>query len=183
MKRGTQDDARKTVAAPADSMRLTIDPLTPADWPAVRVIYEEGIATRNATFETATPEWEAWDAGHLKTCRLVARGGGDVVGWAALSPVSARKVYAGVCEVSVYVAERARGQKIGSKLLRALIESSEREGIWTLQAGIFAENLASLVLHESCGFRVVGIRERMGSLEGRWRNVVLMERRSGVAGV
>ncbi len=151
--------------------------MTAADWPAVRAIYLEGIATGNATFETAAPEWERWDAGHLKTCRLVVRVDGEVVGWAALSPVSARVVYAGVAEVSIYVAQRARGKGLGAELLRALVAESEAHGVWTLQAGIFPENAASIALHRRAGFRIVGTRERIGCVDGRWRDVVLMERR------
>jgi phosphinothricin acetyltransferase len=162
---------------------VSVDGMTASDWPAVRAIYAEGIVTGNATFETSTPEWEKWDAGHSKTCRYVARHGREILGWAALSPVSGRCVYAGVAEVSVYVAADARGHKVGSLLLEKLIKSSESDGIWTLQAGIFPENTASLKLHEKNGFRVVGIRERLGCLQGRWRDVVLMERRSKVAGV
>ncbi len=157
--------------------------MTPADWPSVRAIYREGIATGNATFERSAPEWDLWDAGHLPVCRLVARAAGRPVGWAALSRVSARPVYAGVAEVSVYVAEAARGAGVGSALLTALIKEAERSGFWTLQAGIFPENRASLAVHEKAGFRVVGIRERLGAMDGRWRDVVLMERRSRVAGV
>ncbi len=166
-----------------ENHQIAIVPMVPADWPAVRTIYVEGIATGNATFEAAAPEWEKWDAGHLKACRIVAAQDDEVVGWAALSGVSSRCVYAGVAEVSVYVADRTRGRRIGSRLMEALVEASEGEGIWTLQAGIFPENVASLRLHEQHGFRVVGIRERLGCLAGRWRDVVLMERRSNVAGV
>lgn len=149
------------------------------DWDAVRRIYREGIATGNATFETELPEWERWDASHLPHSRLVARDAGAVVGWAALSPVSARRAYRGVAEVSVYVAESARGRGAGRMLLEALIAESEGQGIWTLQAGIFPENSASLELHRKCGFRLVGRRERIGQLGGIWRNVLLLERRSG----
>ncbi len=159
-----------------------IEPMTSADWSAVRAIYAEGIATGNATFETAAPAWATWDAAHLKSCRFVARNYGEVVGWAALSAVSGRCVYAGVAEVSIYVATKARGQKIGSQLLDALVVASEREGIWTLQAGIFPENVASLKLHEQLAFRTVGVRERLGCLRGQWRDVVLTERRSTVVG-
>jgi L-amino acid N-acyltransferase YncA len=148
------------------------------DWPAVRSIYLEGIATGNATFEKAAPDRERWDEGHLPTCRLVARAADEVVGWAALSPVSRRPVYAGVAEVSVYISERARGQGVGTALLARLVADSEREGIWTLQAGIFPENTASIELHQRAGFRVVGVREKLGSMDGRWRDVVLMERRT-----
>jgi|SRR5580658_9434587 L-amino acid N-acyltransferase YncA len=164
-------------------MELTILPLTYADWRAVRAIYEEGIATGNATFEKSAPKWERWDAAHLPQCRLVACRGGEVLAWAALSSASSRCVYVGVAEVSVYVAARARGQGIGLVLLLALIEASERENIWTLQAGIFPENIASLDLFQKTGFRVLGTRERLGRMDGRWRDVVLLERRSRVAGV
>jgi L-amino acid N-acyltransferase YncA len=157
----------------------TIEALTAADWPGVRAIYEEGIATRNATFETEAPEWEAWDATHLAAHRLVARrDDGRVVGWAAVSPYSDRCAYGGVAEVSVYVAGDARGQGVGTTLLRELAASAEGDGLWTLQAGVFPENVASLRLHERCGFRVVGVRERLGRLHGVWRDVVLLERRS-----
>jgi L-amino acid N-acyltransferase YncA len=162
---------------------LVVGQMTPQDWDAVRAIYIEGIVTGNATFEKSAPEWEKWDAGHLKSCRFVARLGSEVLGWAALSPVSGRCVYAGVAEVSVYVAERARGRKIGWSLLDALVTASEREGIWTLQAGIFPENVASTALHQRAGFRIVGTREKLGCMDGRWRDVVLMDRRSAVVGM
>ncbi len=164
-------------------MDLTVKEMKDQDWETVQSIYREGIATGNATFETDTPVWEKWDAAHLRDCRFVARKDGRVAGWAALSLVSGRCVYAGVAEVSVYVAACARGGGVGKALLRALVEGSERQGIWTLQAGIFPENEASIGLHESCGFRVVGRRERLGQLDGLWRDVVLMERRSNVVGV
>ena len=156
--------------------------MPPQDWDAVRHIYLEGIATRNATFEQSAPDWQAWDQGHLRCCRLVARIRGEVLGWTALGPVSSRRVYAGVAEFSIYVAQRARGRGIGSALLKALIEAAEREGIWTLQSGIFPENTASLELCRRLGFRVVGTRERIGSMDGRWRDVLLLERRSAIAG-
>jgi len=149
----------------------------------VRSIYEEGIATGHATFETMAPAWEVWDAGHLKSCRLVAVDQGRTVGWAALSPVSGRCVYAGVAEVSVYVAAAERGRGIGQRLLAELVDASEREGLWTLQAGIFPENQASLVIHERCGFRVVGRRQKLGRLGARWRDVLLLERRSTTVGI
>ena len=152
------------------------------DWPAVRAIYLEGIATGNATFEKDAPKWERWDEGHLRPCRLVAYVADEIVGWAALSPVSRRPVYAGVAEVSVYVSERARGQRVGTALLYRLVNDSEKEGFWTLQAGIFPENTASIELHRRAGFRTVGVREKLGSMAGRWRDVVLMERRSSVTG-
>lgn len=157
--------------------------MTAADWPVVRDIYEEGIATGEATFEKSSPDWAVWDARHLKPCRLVARAGEEVLGWAALSPGSARAVYAGVAEVSVYVAGRARGRGVGLLLLRALVAASEESGIWTLQASIFPENRASIALHQRCGFRIVGTRERIGCQDGRWRDTVLMERRSATVGV
>jgi L-amino acid N-acyltransferase YncA len=164
-------------------MDLEITPMDAGDWKVVQTIYREGIATGNATFETAAPDWDEWDRNHLRTCRLVARSGREVVGWGALSPVSSRCVYGGVAEVSVYVAASYRGQGIGKALLQALIKESERGGIWTLQAGIFPENEASIVLHRRCGFRIVGRRERLGQLRGVWRDVILMERRSKVTGV
>src|SRR5580704_15702929 len=133
----------------ADTRTVEISALSPHDWPSVRAIYQEGIATGNATFETTAPEWERWDAGHLPFCRLAARLGGEVAGWAALSAVSARHVYRGVAEISVYVAAHARGFGLGRKLLQTLIPESERQGIWTLQAGIFPENTASLELHRN----------------------------------
>ncbi len=167
-------------------MRHRIRPLLPADWPAVSAIYEEGMATGDATFDTETPPWDEWDRSHLKTCRLVAVGqedGEDVVlGWAALSPVSSRCVYGGIGEVSVYVAERARGRGIGRALLEGLVAESEAHGLWTLEAGIFPENVASIRLHERCGFRIVGVRERVGRMGDRWRDTVLLERRSRIVG-
>jgi phosphinothricin acetyltransferase len=152
------------------------------DWPAVRQIYREGIATGNATFETELPDWEKWDSAHRQDCRLIAHEGDQILGWAALSPVSARRVYAGVAEVSVYVAAAARGSGFGKALLRILIEESERHQIWTLQAGIFPENAASIALHKSCGFREVGVRRRIGKLGDTWRDVLLLERRSHIVG-
>jgi len=157
--------------------------MLPQDWPQVREIYLEGIATGHATFESEPPEYDVWDAAHLKGCRFVARSGDTVLGWAAMSKVSGRCVYSGVAEVSIYVRSNVRGQGIGSLLMRHLIGASEREGFWTLQAGIFPENSASINLHRNFGFRVVGRRERLGSMNGRWRDVVLLERRSRVAGV
>lgn len=162
---------------------LVIEAMTVGDWPSVKTIYEEGIATKNATFETEAPTWEAWDKGHRADCRLIAKLDDVVVGWAALSPVSGRCVYAGVAEVSVYVGAAARGKGVGKALLKQLVEDSEAAGIWTLQAGIFPENTASIALHEDCGFRVLGRREKLGAMDGVWRDVVLMERRSPVVGV
>jgi len=148
----------------------------------VRTIYLEGIATGNATFEAGAPEWVAWDSGHVRNCRFVARAGDGIVGWAALSLVSGRCVYAGVAEVSVYVAERARGRGVGKALLSALIAASEQNGFWTLQAGIFPENTASVALHQRAGFRIVGRRERIGAMNGHWRDTLLLERRSLITG-
>jgi phosphinothricin acetyltransferase len=156
--------------------------MTESDWPQVRAIYLAGIRTGQATFETEVPPWEVWDAAHLRDGRLVARSGEEVLGWAVLSSVSARRVYAGVAELSVYVGESSRGQGVGRRLLAALIARSEQMGIWTLQAGVFPENEASLALHEKAGFRTVGRRERIGKLHGRWRDVVLLERRSKIVG-
>jgi L-amino acid N-acyltransferase YncA len=153
------------------------------DWPSVRNIYSEGIATGNATFETETPEWANWDSRHLQLCRLVARDGHRLLGWAAMSPVSGRRVYSGVAEVSVYVAAEARGHGVGKKILQSLVEQSERCGIWMLQAGIFPENVSSVALHKSCGFREVGLREKLGQRRGSWRDVLLLERRSARVGV
>lgn len=165
--------------------------MLPEHWSGVREIYREGIATGHATFETEAPEWQKWDGAHRKDCRLVLAvpsetdesGAAEriaVVGWAALSPVSARRVYAGVAEVSVYIAAAARGRGIGKALLEELVRQSEASGVWTLQAGIFPENIASIRLHESCGFRQVGVRRRIGRLGDVWRDVLLLERRSAV---
>jgi L-amino acid N-acyltransferase YncA len=153
------------------------------DWPAVQNIYSEGIATGNATFETETPPWEKWDQGHLQDCRLVAVNSEGILGWAALSPVSTRRVYSGVAEVSVYVAATARGQGVGTLLLQSLVEQSEACGVWTLQAGIFPENVPSVALHKSCGFREVGLRQKLGQRSGVWRDVLLLERRSSRVGI
>jgi phosphinothricin acetyltransferase len=163
-------------------MTVAVEPLLPVHWPAVRAIYLEGLAGGHATFETEAPDWPAWDAAHLPQCRLIAREEDAVLGWAALAPVSRRAVYAGVAEVSVYVAARARGKGIGRRLLEELIRRSETEGIWTLQASIFPENAASVRLHEACGFRQLGRRERIGRHHGVWRDTVLYERRSSIAG-
>jgi phosphinothricin acetyltransferase len=158
----------------------TILTLTPAHWPAVRAIYADGIATRNATFETEVPDWATWDAGKLPGHRFVAADGDRVLGWAAVAPTSSRPAYAGVVENSVYLAEAARGKGLGRLLMETLIDSTERAGIWTVQTGIFPENVASLALHRAVGFREVGIRERVGRVDGRWRDVVFLERRSRV---
>lgn len=161
---------------------MEIIEMTPAHWEQVQRIYAEGLSTGQATFETAVPSWEKWNAGHRGFGRLVAIADGQVTGWAALSAVSTRAVYSGVAEVSVYVAERVRGQGIGRALLERLIEVSERHDIWTLQASIFPENTSSVALHMSCGFREVGKREKIGKLHGIWRDTVLLERRSQVVG-
>jgi L-amino acid N-acyltransferase YncA len=155
--------------------------LRPGDWPAVRAIYEDGIRGGDATFETETPSWEAWNAAHPEL-RLVAESDGQVVGWAALSPASPRHCYRGVGEVSVYVAGAARGAGLGRALLERLVERSEQAGYWTLTAGVFPENETSLCLHKACGFREVGVRERLGESGGVWRDVVLLERRSTQVG-
>ena len=160
-------------------MNYVFDELKAKDWELVRSINLDGIATGVATFETSAPTWEKWDAGHFRKMRLVAREAeGEVLGWAALSPVSDRCVYGGVAEVSVYVGEHGRGRGVGRALLESLIEASEQNGIWTLQAGVFPENTASIKLHLSCGFREVGRRERIGKLNGVWRDTLLLERRS-----
>jgi L-amino acid N-acyltransferase YncA len=164
-------------------MSLRIDTMTPSDWPEVRSIYEEGIATGFGTFETAAPGWDVWNAARLPHSRLVARQQGAIVGWAALSSVSKRACYTGVAEVGIYVAASARGRGVGRALLEALIESAEVHGIWTLQGATIAENVASLALQAKCGFRVVGRRERIGKLAGQWRDTVLTERRSTKVGI
>jgi phosphinothricin acetyltransferase len=171
------------------SMPITIHSMIPADWPDVAAIYQAGIDTGNATFAIQPPAaWDEWSAGKLACCRLVARDGDKVAAWAALSPVSGRYVYRGVAEVSIYVADSARGQGVGSALLAALITESEAKGIWTLQAGIFPENQASLRLHTRHGFKQLGVHEKIGYMsigpyQGRWRDVALLERRSTVVGV
>lgn len=159
-------------------MEVEFRPMILDDWAQVAEIYRQGIQTGNATFETVVPSWESWDSSHLKNCRIVAAAGKTVIGWAALVPVSARKVYSGVGEVSIYISEKYKGMKVGTRLLRRLIEESEAAGFWTLQAGIFPENKISLRLHQSLGFRIVGYREKIGQMEGVWRDTVLLERRS-----
>jgi phosphinothricin acetyltransferase len=154
----------------------TIRDLTAADWPAVAAIYADGIASGNATFETEVPTWQTWDAAHGGV-RLVADDEGKVVGWATLTPVSSRCCYRGVGENSVYVAERARGRGVGRLLLERLVERAAADGFWTIEAGIFPENAASVALHVACGFRIVGTRERLGEMNGVWRDVLLLERR------
>lgn len=162
---------------------LEIGALLPAHWPEVGRIYAEGIATGDATFETTPPSWDTWDAAHLATPRLIAVMDGETVGWAALSPISTRCVYGGVAEVSVYVRADQRGRGVGTLLLEHLIRASEECGVWTLQAGVFPENTASIAIHKNAGFVEVGRRERIGKLGDRWRDVLLLERRSKVVGV
>lgn len=164
-------------------MDVRIEPMRADDWPAVRAIYLAGIATGQATFETDAPGWQDWDAVHLQVARLVAREPAGLLGWVALSPVSRRRVYQGVAEESVYIAEAARGRGVGRALLTAAIAASEATGIWMLQAGMFPENTASIALHLRCGFRVVGRRERIGLHGGIWRDTLLLERRSATVGV
>jgi L-amino acid N-acyltransferase YncA len=159
---------------------MEVQTMRPEDWPAVQAIYEAGIATGDATFETGAPSWEAWDAAQLAAHRLVASEGDRVLGWAALAAVSDRCAYAGVAEDSIYVAADAQGRGVGRLLLGALVSGAEQAGIWTVQTGIFPENQASVRLHQGCGFRVVGVRERLGQLHGRWRDVLLLERRSSL---
>ena len=165
-----------------NSGNIVIQAMLPSDWEEVRRIYLEGIATKNATFETSAPSWEMWDKAHRHDCRLVARKEGNIVGWAALSSVSARKVYAGVVESSVYIDKEYWGWGIGDKLMGYLIKESEANGVWTLQAGIFPENKASIHLHEKHGFRILGKRDKVGKMDNWWRDVVLMERRSSIVG-
>lgn len=165
-----------------EATAITIADLLPEHWPRVAEIYGEGIKSGNATFETEVPTWERWNAAHLDAHRFVALRDGEVVGWAAVSPVSDRCVYGGVVENSVYVAGSARGQGVGLALLEALVTSTEGGGIWTIQTGIFPENEGSVRLHQRVGFEVVGRRKRLGELHGVWRDVLLLERRSGVVG-
>ena len=162
---------------------MNIRHFLPKDFPAVAHIYYQGIGTGHATFETTAPDWETWDKKFLPFCRFVSENEDVVLGWAALSAVSARVVYAGVCEVSVYVATEAQGRGAGAMLLQTLVAESEAAGIWTLQAGIFPENKASVALHEKCGFRIVGFREKIGEMNGVWRDTLLLERRSRVVGI
>ncbi len=158
--------------------QITIDIMLPEHWPKVSKIYKEGILTGMATFEKEIPGWEDWNNDHLKACRLIATINGDIVGWAALSPVSSRCVYGGIGEVSVYVSQEFRGNHIGEILLRKLIADSEKNELWTIQSGIFPENIASIKLHEKVGFRKIGYREKIGELDGIWKDNILFERRS-----
>lgn len=164
-------------------MDYKIEIMKPSDWKQVSEIYTDGINTKVATFQSEASSWEEWDKGHCDTCRLVARNDDDILGWAALSPVSGRCVYAGVAEVSVYINKKYQGQRVGTMLLEKLIEISEENGYWTLQSGIIKENTSSLNLHTKCGFREVGYRERLGKMDnGKWHDVVLVERRSTIVG-
>ena len=164
-------------------MVVLIEEMKDESWEAVQRIYNAGIATKNATFQTEAPEWEAWDQAHRKDCRLIARIDNQVAGWAALSNVSNRCVYAGVAEVSIYIDPAFRGMGIGDQLMKQLIAESEKNGLWTLQAGIFPENKASIALHLKNGFKILGIREKIGKLDNVWRDTVLLERRSKVVGI
>ncbi|GIQ61295.1 phosphinothricin N-acetyltransferase [Flavobacterium collinsii] len=159
---------------------MEIRKLSAKHWDQVKIIYQKGIDTGNATFQTSAPSWEDWDNSHLASCRITMQKDGKVIGWAALTPVSSRCVYAGVAEVSVYVDPAHSGKGIGLTLLNELVRQSEAEGIWTLQAGIFPENTASLRIHEKAGFRILGTREKIGKQNGIWRDTALLERRSSV---
>lgn len=164
-------------------MSIEIKELKKEHWTAVSFIYQEGITTGNATFEQLCPGWEEWDKNHRKDCRFVVVFNNDIIGWAALSDVSSRCIYSGVCEVSVYVSEKARGKGVGQLLLSTLIQETEKNGIWTLQVGVFPENESSIRLFEKSGFREVGIREKIGKMNEKWRDVILLERRSTITGV
>jgi phosphinothricin acetyltransferase len=157
---------------------VTIEALLPADWPAVRAIYEEGLDL--GTFEELVPTWDEWDRGHLVWPRLVAREDGEVIGWAALAPYSDRACYRGVAENSIYIARRARSRGVGRALLERLCEEADAAQLWTIQAGILAANEASIELHAKCGVRLVGVREKLARKRGEWSDVILMERRSGL---
>ena len=159
-------------------MEVIFRPMIEADWSQVVEIYKQGIDTGNATFETEIPNWDKWNSGHIQACRIVAVTENEIIGWAALVPVSTRKVYAGVAEVSIYISNKYQGLKIGSKLLKQLIEESEKNGFWTLQAGVFPQNKSSIKIHQNNGFRIVGYREKIGQMKGMWRDTVLLERRS-----
>lgn len=162
---------------------MTIQSIHKDNFPAVMEIYQQGLATQTATFQNVIPQWEEWDIGHLSCCRISIYHHGRMLGWTALTPVSSRCVYAGVAELSIYIAQNERGKGLGKILMNELITQSEVNGIWTLQAGIFAENKISIHLHESCGFRQVGFREKIGKKNGLWKDNVLMERRSTTIGI
>lgn len=166
-----------------NQLKLTIRQITPDDWPIVAEIYKQGIETGDATFQQEIPSWMDWNNTHLKNCRIVALVNGEIAGWAALTAVSSRCVYAGVAEVSLYIANNYRGQKVGTSLLEQLIIESEKENLWTLQAGIFPENIPSLIIHERAGFRKIGYRARIGKMNNIWRDTILMERRSNNIGL
>jgi L-amino acid N-acyltransferase YncA len=168
--------------SPGKKETFSVENLTAEAWPEVEKIYRAGIATKNATFEQQAPDWQTWNSNHRGDCRLIASLGGQIVGWAALSNVSGRCVYAGVAEVSIYVDPEFQGRGIGDRLMKALITESESKGIWTLQAGIFPENGKSIQLHLRNGFRIIGTRERIGKMDGVWRDTVLLERRSDRVG-
>ena len=162
---------------------MVIREMKPEDWAQVSQIYQEGINTGFATFEQQIPSYESWDQAHVKSCRLVAEESNQLLGWAALSPVSSRCVYGGVGEVSIYVGAQSRGKGVGKALLKHLIEESEKAGFWTIQSGIFPENKASMVLHEKLGFRFIGKRERVGKIKGIWKDNLLFEKRSNIVGI
>jgi L-amino acid N-acyltransferase YncA len=164
-------------------MNLKFKPITANDWNSIATIYKQGIETGDATFEQDVPSWEDWDASHIEKCRIATILENQIVGWAALTQVSGRCIYAGVAEVSVYVHENFRGKKIGLQLLQKIIEESEKENFWSLQSGIFPENKASLSIHDQAGFRIIGIREKIGKMNGKWRNNTILERRSTIIGV
>ena len=162
---------------------MQIIDLLPDHWESVKKIYEDGIATGNATFQTSAPTWEEWNQAHIPIPRLIAIANDEILGWAALTSVSGRCVYAGVAEVSIYIGSLARGKGIGKQLLNQLIEESEKQNIWTLQSGIFPENKASISLHLSAGFRIIGNREKIGMMDGKWRDLILLEKRSHSIGI
>ncbi|WP_087974399.1 GNAT family N-acetyltransferase [Oceanobacillus rekensis] len=164
-------------------MEYQISKMEEKDWEQVRDIFIQGIQTGNATFDTDAPSWEEWDRGHIHACRLVVSNGEKLLGWAALSQVSSRRAFAGIAELSIYLSVDSVGKGIGSKLIQAVIESSEAAGFWTLQSGIFPENTASIHLHKKVGFREIGVRKQLGKMNGRWRDVVMMERRSEIVGI
>jgi len=165
-------------------MDYSIDVMKPTDWPQISAIYWEGIQTKISTFQAEIPSWEKWDRSHSQLCRMVAKAGEVILGWAALSPVSDRCVYAGVADVSIYVAEQFRHQGIGQALMMELVKRSEEHGFWTLDSRIIRENIASQALHTKCGFRMIGIREKLGKMDnGIWHDVVMMERRSQCVGI
>jgi phosphinothricin acetyltransferase len=164
-------------------MNIVFRPMKKDDWISVAEIYRQGIESGNATFQRDIPTWDEWNQGHINTCRIVVSIDNEIAGWAALTPVSGRCVYAGIAEVSVYVSNQFKGQKIGTRLLERLISESEKEGYWTLQASIFPENKASLKIHYNLGFRNVGFREKIGKMNDIWRDTILLERRSKKAGI